>query len=56
VTVLTLRCESAMPCRAATVLLSLAIGSFSRDRAYAERSEDELDDWIWTLSFGDDMF
>ncbi|KAK0740431.1 hypothetical protein B0T18DRAFT_393254 [Schizothecium vesticola] len=42
--------------RAATVLLSLAIGSISRDREHSETRSNELDSWIWILSFGDNMF
>lgn len=42
--------------RAATVLLALAIGSLSRVREHPKPRSNEPDSWIWTLSFGDNMF
>lgn len=42
--------------RAAIALMALAIGSFYRDRAHRDRRKNKVDEWIWTLNFGDNCF
>ncbi|KAK0613296.1 fungal-specific transcription factor domain-containing protein [Immersiella caudata] len=40
----------------AIVLMALALGSFFRDRAHREKKANKPDEWIWSLSFGDNLF
>ncbi|KAK3343669.1 fungal-specific transcription factor domain-containing protein [Lasiosphaeria hispida] len=44
------------PVRTAIVLMALALGSFWRDRAHRDKRKNKVDEWIWTLNFGDQVF